>query len=374
MLIAAVLCLPSVPVFACPFCTTLRPTLAQQIDRADVAVLGEIIEADAAALKLRVHHSLKGHDPAKSKSNITISRGSATEDHPLRVGTLLLALGNQKAGQRSARFVWTTFTLNEAGYGYVARLPGMKESVSDRLAFFARYLEHDEPLVADDAYLEFGHAPFDEVARLGARLPVDRLREWLADEAIPPERKGLYGLLLGLAAAAQHRDEVADEFWQWITTPASDFRGGFDGVLGGYLWLGKNEALERLEKRYLDDVRAAVGDLRHFMTALRVYHDYGASISRDDLLAVYRRFLNRPAVAAEAVADLMRWRDWGALDAVGSLFGRPGYDDAAIERAIIRYLLACPLPDAQRQVARLRKLVPERVAEAEKLEASADGQ
>ncbi|HEX5499041.1 MAG TPA: hypothetical protein VFX03_07440, partial [Thermomicrobiales bacterium] len=241
--------------------------------------------------------------------------------------------------------------MNEASYAYVARSPTLKTPVAERLSYFLSYLEHADPLVADDAYLEFGHAPFDEIAKLADRLPVDRLREWLDDESIPPERKGLYGLLLGLAARNQHRGEVADDFWRWITAPASDFRSGFDGILGGYLWIGKKAALDRLEKRYLDDPRAAVGNLRHLMTALRFYHDYVRDLSASDLANVHRRFLDRPALAAEAAGELARWQDWDSLDRVAALFSRPGYDDPAIERAVIGYLLACPLPAAGRQVA-----------------------
>ncbi|MGH7139782.1 MAG: hypothetical protein ACREHD_28915, partial [Pirellulales bacterium] len=161
------------------------------------------------------------------------------------------------------------------------------------------------------------------------------------------------------------RPEIGADFWRMITAPASDFRSGFDGVLGGYLWLEKEKGLARLERRYLDDSHAATGDLRHFMTALRVYHDTGREIPKNDLLRAYRRLLQRPALAATVATDLRRWQDWQALDQVASLFGRPAYDDPAIERAVIAYLLACPLPGAERQVVRLRKLVPERVAEAE---------
>jgi hypothetical protein len=187
----------------------------------------------------------------------------------------------------------------------------------------------------------------------------------LIDEATPPQRKGLYGLLVGLAADAQRRPEIAADLWQAVTAPGSDFRGGFDGVLGGYLWLEKKQGLARLEERYLDDPLAAMGDLRHFMTALRVYHDIGRDIAKDDLLHAYRRLLERPALAATVASDLRRWRDWQAVDQVASLFGRPNYDDSVTERAVIAYLLACPLPSAERHVARLRKLIPERVAEAE---------
>ena len=172
------------------------------------------------------------------------------------------------------------------------------------------------------------------------------------------------------SASSQGRTEVADDFWRWISAPASDFRSGFDGILGGYLWLGKTEALARLESRYLDDPRPRTGDLRHLLTAMRVYHDYARDVAPEEFMRVYRRFLNFPAVAALAVADLCRWQDWQSVDRVASLFAERGYDDPATDRAVIDYLLACPLAEATRHLARLKKLFPDRVAAAEGMESS----
>ncbi|HEV3340009.1 MAG TPA: hypothetical protein VG125_06620 [Pirellulales bacterium] len=331
-----------------------------------MALLGDVIGADVSSWRLRVQRTLKAGDETDGGGSIEIPNKSTDGSRPAS-GELLLALGSTK-GKSSARAFWTTVPLNEASFGYVARLPLAQASVPRRLKYGLPFLEHSDPLIADDAYLEFAHAPLDEIARLADRLPVDRLRDWLADETVPADRKGLYGLLLGLAASAQGRQEIADDFWRWITAPANDFRNGFDGVLGGYLWMGKGRALARLEKRYLDDPRAGVGDVRHLLTAMRVYHDYGRDIGRDELMRAYRKFLGIPAVATLAIADLSRWHDWQSLDHVASLFGRPAYDDPATERAVIGFLLACPLPEAAGHVSRLRKLVPDRVAEAERLE------
>lgn len=371
LLLAAIFCLTGAPLLACPFCTTLRPTLAQQRDRAGAAILGEVASVEGPTWKVRVHRSLKEGDRFPQKALI---EAQPTDDGgvAVRPGTLVLMLGSRQPGKDASEYSWIAIRMNEASYAYVARLPSRKTSVAERLRYFMGYLEHADPLIAEDAYLEFGHAPFDEVAGLADRLPVDRLREWLTDDTTPPERKGLYGLLLGLAADAQGRPEVGADFWRMITAASSDFRSGFDGVLGGYLWLEKETGLARLERRYLDDGQVATGDLRHFMTALRVYHDNGRAIPNADLSRVYRRLLQRPALAATAATDLRRWQDWQALDQVASLFGRPAYDDPAIERAVIAYLLACPSPAAERQVVRLRKLIPNRVAEAE-LEAGESG-
>ncbi|HET6883132.1 MAG TPA: hypothetical protein VFI31_23385 [Pirellulales bacterium] len=368
LLVAAALWLDGRALLACPFCTSLRPTLTQECERADLAFLGELASAKDTTWNVRVHRVLKSGD-GLSKQIALVEPICESGDVPHR-GSLLLALGTRKPGTTASDVAWKVVALDELSFGYVAQAPTFKKPAVERLPYFLDYLENADPLVAEDAYLEFGHAPFDEIVKLAARLPIDRLRAWLADEGVSTDRKGLYGLLLGVAAEAQSRHDVADDFWKWINAPASDFRSGFDGVLGGYLWLDQGKALARLEHLYLDDPHAPSGNLRHLITALRVYHDYGRGIPQDELLKVYRRLLEKPELAAAAIADLRRWRDWQALDRVASLFGRPGYDEAAIEREIIAYLLACPLPAAQPHVARLRRLVPDRVKEAERLQSS----
>lgn len=362
LLIAA---LPAVAA-ACPFCTTLEPTIAQTSDRADVAFLAELIEVDGASAKARVLRPLKAAASQSAQSVRSISL-AAPVDNRLHRGSLLMAIGKRQA---DGSLSWTTIELNEASYAYLAQSPPVSEPSEKRLAYFARFLEHADPMIAEDAYLEFGHAPFDQVAHLAERLDVDRLRKWLDDDTVPPSRKGLYGLLLGLAAAKQQRTDIADDFHRWIAAPANDFRTGFDGILGGYLWLSRQEALHELTAKFLDDRDAAIGDLRHLMTALRFCRTYGRDMPLNELTTTYRRFLQRPALAAAAIGELARWRDWQSLDQVTMLFGRSGFTDAATERAIAGYLLACPLPEAARQLARLRQLVPERVAEAERLEVS----
>ena len=40
-----------------------------------------------------------------------------------------------------------------------------RQSGADRLAFFQEYLEHEDPLLAQDAYDEFARAPYADRAR-----------------------------------------------------------------------------------------------------------------------------------------------------------------------------------------------------------------
>ena len=220
--------------------------------------------------------------------------------------------------------------------------------------------------MAEDAYLEFGHASFDDVASASAALPPQRVRAWLADANVPPARKGLYGLLAGLARDPRARQDNEQFLREMIAAPAVDFRAGFDGVLGGYLLLAKEAGLDWLDERYLSNPAAAVGDVRHLHTALRQYREFGRDIPPERLTRSLRLLLDQPAVAAAAIVDLTRWRDWDSIQRVAELYGHADYDDGPTRRAIVGYLANCPQTVAAEALARLRQRDPVGVATAER--------
>jgi hypothetical protein len=352
---------------ACPFCTALKPTLSQRRDEASVVALGELVRAGTADRDIRLHNVLKGSESLGAKVRLELELTDIGEGAQIKPGGLVLLLGKSLSPEEeSGGLIWDLLPVNEVGYSYVLRSPPLRLPAEQRLPFFARYLEHGEPLLAEDAYLEFGHAPYDQVAAAADSLPMDSLRRWLRDPLVPQERKGFYGLALGLGRNEHERRSNAEFLRELILEPASDFRAGFDGILGGYLIAAGEPALELIEQQFLANPDAPQGDMRHALTALRFYREYGQAIPTERQEQALRLLLDRPELAAAVIVDLSRWQDWSALDKIASLHSRPGYTEPAVQRAIIGYMLVCPLPEAATQLAKLRQLDPRRVAEAEK--------
>src|SRR6185295_19585956 len=194
----------------------------------------------------------------------------------------------------------------------------------------------------------------------------DRLRRWIVDEKVPQTRKGFYGLALGLANGVDDRRKNAEVLHGLILAPASDFRAGFDGVLGGYLLLEGKPGLKLIRDRYLANKDAADGDVRHALTALRFYHEFGRDIPAEQLLSAVRLLLVRPEFADGVVVDLARWQDWSVVQRVADMYGPKEFNSPSIRRAIVGYLTACPNKDAAIQLARLKQTDPTGVAEAER--------
>jgi hypothetical protein len=172
-------------------------------------------------------------------------------------------------------------------------------------------------------------------------------------------------LALGLAKDENTRGANRELLARLIAQPDDDFRGGFDGVLGGYLLLAGGDGLKAVESHYLADPRAADGDVRHAQTALRFYWEYGHDIPRTRIAQSMRRLLARKEFAESAIVDLARWKDWTNVDEIASLYAQAGYPQPATRRAVVGYLLACPEPSAVAALDRLRKLDPQGVAAAQ---------
>src|SRR5690348_14965516 len=89
---AATIVSQAAPVLACPFCTTPRPSLSQQIDRGEVALLGDVTDGDGKRFALRVRQVLKGGNQYKAENELDIDTSTeAGGDRPRR-GSLLLVL------------------------------------------------------------------------------------------------------------------------------------------------------------------------------------------------------------------------------------------------------------------------------------------
>jgi hypothetical protein len=360
-------------VLACPFCTALVPTLCQLREQAALTALVEVEEQSPESFtRMRLHKPLTGSARLRGMTSL-----AGKIDLTAKAGSLLLIFGSpagepdasaEKDSEPSlAEFRWHAVAVNEREYVYLAKAPALKTPAVERLRYFATFLEHPDPLIAQDAYLEFGHASFRDVSRAADALPLARMKGWLADERVPAARKGFYGMALGLATTEATRRENATLLEKMILAPEDDFRAGFDGILGGYLLLRGAAGLELIESRYLANPRAADGDVRHAIVALRFFQEFGRDIPPERLSAALARVLARAEFAAAAITDLARWNDWTSLARISRLYDDPAYADPAIRRAIVGYLLACPKPAARTELARLRNSDPTGVAEAEQI-------
>lgn len=347
---------------ACPFCDVVGRPLAARRDAAAVVAVGE---AGGAAREeegvVRQPFAVRG-----------VLRGTGIEagaDLTARVagpvaGTAVLF------GDEDGRF--EAVAADETLLGYVAAAPRAEADPAARLAWFARWLEHPERAIAEDAFSEFGLAEFEAVVAAAGALDGPRLAAWVLEPAIDQRRRGFYGLALGIVArrAAEQGDAAAGStclaaLEQALAAEGTDLRAGYDGLLGGLLVARGEAALDWLRDHELLAADTRAGDARHTLAALRFAWEYLAErVPRERVAAAAARLLANPAVAADAAVDLARWRHWTSVADVATLWDRLGRDDPLVRRAVAGYLTACPLPEAGRHAAAIAAADPETWAAA----------
>ena len=198
---------------ACPFCTVESQTLSEELNSVDAAVLAKLVK-EAAPVEL-------GTDGTSGKG----AAGAATGDATFKIVEVLRGkelLGDTKqievtyfgapdhdqvfliTGIGTDPIGWTTpLPLSAAAVEYVHRLDGVAAGGADRLVFFQDYLQHDDPLLAQDAYDEFARAPYPVLHDLVDRMNHDQLVAWISDPAVSPSGKRLYLTMLGICGTAQ---------------------------------------------------------------------------------------------------------------------------------------------------------------------------
>lgn len=360
------------PATACPFCGTVGQSLAQ---RRDAAAIVAVAEAEGTAAvdpssvlmqRFRIdqvlcdtaHASVVGKTvPARVAGPIT---GTA-----VLFGAVRAAAPEATDADRS----WSAVAADESLLGYVAAAPATDLPAGERLRWFAARLEHPDPAIAADAFTEFGLSPFSAVRAAASALDPVRLQAWVSEPGIDARRRGLYGLLLGVVAAAVGDPAVArtciDTLHRAVEAPADDFRAGFDGILAGVLVAEGQNGLDYLDRSGLFGREARVLDQRHLLAAVRfAAESLTETIPHGRIVAATAALLASPAVAADATIDLARYRAWDTVAEVSRLWDTLGADDPLIRRAVAGYLTACPLPAAKQALEQIRARDPQRLKEA----------
>jgi hypothetical protein len=239
----------------------------------------------------------------------------------------------------------------------------MKLDPSDRasaLLYFFKFLDHSDETIAADAYAEFARATDQEIGRVAGKLSAARLRRWILDPQTPGARLGLYAFLLGgcggKADAALLRGclEKPDE----RTGPV------LDGFLCGYVELRPKEGWD-LAAAILSDSRRPFLERYAVLRALTFFKGWKPQETRRDILRCAAVVIPQGELADVAIEDLRRWQWWDLMDDVIAQYPKKSHAAPIVRRAIVRYALSCPRPEAARFIGELRRTDPELVKDVE---------
>jgi hypothetical protein len=91
--------------------------------------------------------------------------------------------------------------------------------------------------------------------------------------------------------------------------------------------------------------------------AVRIAEESG-NIKAAEGAQAFHSLLANPEMADQVVADLARWEDWSVIDRLVELFINVDPEKDYIRPPVFRYLNRCPLPEAKKQLARLKEMDP----------------
>jgi hypothetical protein len=203
LLVAGALILGSATLAAaCPFCNVESRTLTEELASAEAVVLATLV-ADAPPIV-----DVDNEDPDSGKATFKIVDVLAGDRLKSGEEIKVVYFGE---GERDKTFMisgiavendaieWTTpLPLSATAIEYVRQLPSVPAEGGKRLEFFQKYLENDDPLLAQDAYDEFARAPYSALHQLEGHMDHDRLVEWIQSPDVNPSRRRLYLTMLGV--------------------------------------------------------------------------------------------------------------------------------------------------------------------------------
>ncbi len=362
---------------ACPFCSAVSLTFAQEIAQSQAAVIAKLVEPPpAAALQPRaegplpkarfeVVKALKGGDLVTA-AGLAGADGGGIETimlEPKPVGTLALLFGVEPPN-----LIWSSpVSVSDRAVEYLEKLSALPEKGPDRLAFFQDYLEDADDTLARDAYDEFAVAPYADVKGLKSRMHPERLLTWIENPKVQANRRRLYATMLGVCGGPDDARRIERLLVGTELAPdETEARSGLDALIACYAALRGPEALDVVDRLFLQRQGRDVPFAETYaaVMALRFLGEETDLVPRDRVLHSLRILLDEPKLADLVIADLARWQDWSVIDRLVGLFKEAEADTIFVREPVVNYLRACPLPEAAAAVRELETIDPEAVRRA----------
>ena len=397
---------------ACPFCSTVSQTLSEELTTADVAVIAELVQSaapfdlddpagfapadvDTGKATFEIVETLHGESSlGEAKQLEVVYFGDETPDKKF------LIIGVTGGGVAGDQLDWTSpLPLSSRAVDYVRRLSSLPKAGADRLEYFQKHLEDEDPLLGQDAYDEFAKAPYEAILAFGDRMDRESLIRWIDDPQVGPTHRRLYLTMLGVCGMPedlQMLESLLRFDYQRIKPGLTAMMAahgalGFpygislvdemvraeerrkkqclDALVASYLKLKGPDGLELIEQLFLTNPHTEYTKLYSAIMALRFHGEEGGVISRDRLLKSVRLLLDNAEIADQIIPDLARWEDWSVLERLVEMF-KVSEPNAWIRQPVVSYVLtAADQPGdvgtrAGEALAQLEQIDPEGVKRA----------
>jgi hypothetical protein len=367
VLLGALLACPALAAAFCPFCESERgPTLLLQIEDAQIVLFGHFESSkitnaglDQGESVFVIENVLKSHPMIEGQKKLTLPR------YITSLNTKFVIFCDVYQGKIDP-YKGTQLTKNSELLKYVDGVLKLKSKTqSERLRFAFDFLNSNESEVALDAYREFARADYKDYKDMAKSLPADKLAEWLKDPKTPQYRYGLYSSLLGHCGTTEHAKMLLD----MINDPEKQKASGLHGLMAAYMMLEPQKGWTLLKNVVQDKDKPFLFRYQGLQTMRFVWDSRldliakNEKAAKDEIVLGVAGILKVPDMADFGIEDLRKWQRWEHCDQVLNMFGQKDFNTPIIRKAVLRYALQCPMPQAKAfvkaQQARDREWVEE---------------
>ena len=207
----------------------------------------------------------------------------------------------------------------------VKRSGGWQESKkeNDRIAFFAKQLNHDHRYIREQAYLEVGRAPYSSIKVIAGSVPRDRIRGFLANWRLI-EWHSLYILMLG---QSRHPNDIAYIRQKLEGAARFGFQTNLSAWVTAFIEAYPDTGIEEIAALYFKKDDRTIEELEEVCTGLSVLGSErsisagpGIVNRRRRIVNSYAVLLNHHPIMADWVAkDLTAWRIQALVDQLAEI-------------------------------------------------------
>ena len=330
--------------------------MGQELDRARLVFYGYAVSAKlssepgalpgSGATEFRVEKIVKSDPQFPLGTSVTLARYVPVLDSkdPPR----FLVFCNVVQGKLDPYLGRQTKTRAVVDYVEEARAERAKGKQA-ALRYYARFLDHADDLIAEDAFLEFARSGDQEVGHAAKSLNAAQLRKLLRKPMLDADRISMFAFLLGNCGDAGDAAMLKKR----IESAQSEDMRALDGLLGGFIALRPREGWQ-LTKDILADRRAGFLKKYAALRTVRFYMGWQPARTKPAMLGAYQQVVSDGEMADLAIEDLRRWKAWDLTPLILSQYGKASHDAPIVKRGIVRYALCCPLAEARGFLERIR--------------------
>jgi hypothetical protein len=347
---------------ACPFCMDERgPTLVGDFDQALLVVFGHFGKAhedgSERSSDFVIEKVLKPHDIIKGKTTVRVPKAVD------RVGSKFLLFCDVYKDRIDPYRGIEVQESSELLKYLNGAMSAKTKSAPERLRYCFDFLNSPEIEVSLDAYREYARADYKEYKDIAKTLPADTLAGWLQDEKTAPYRYGLYASLLGHCGTVKH----AAILRSMIDDPEKRKGSGIDGLIAGYVMLEPDKGWQYLHSFLEDTQKPFLMRYAALRTVRFLWDQRPDLIGKTTLVKGVVSLLNHPDMADFAIEDLRKWQRWELTGQVLGLFNQKSHSTPIVQKAILRFALQAPGPEAAQFVRAQKQRDAEWVNDTEEL-------